>query len=677
MKKITLLSFLIAFSFLPVFAFAATGTIVDGYQQSTLLDQDLDTDGFDDVINWKPTNGTPVSITDSAVTGNIWGETIGWINLSPSEGGVVNDGEGILSGWAWGQNTSWINFNSIVNCDQDNNGFIDVACDGDNTTDVIVDFKVSIDTTTGEFEGYAWSQNYGWIKFECPGSDTASDSDSYADTCVKTDWVPDDEEEDEGGCVDGTCPEGTPPLKQCEDGKDNDGDGLIDFPRDPGCLTPDYNDEYNDSSDIPVYICSDGIDNDGDGLTDHPSDSGCFNVFDQSEYNSPIDQECTDPNCEPTDPTCEELGNCSDNDECTGNDCEDDNECVGSDCPPPPDDEDCTGGNCGGLIDRITKFKPPEWGRLILSGRETLEDFVETLKGDVAVKTIGLLGVAAALISVPISLWRSILALLGYRNRKKWGIVFDSVTKQPLDPVYVVLQDVFGNEVATSITDLDGRYGFLVGPGRYKIVANKNNYTFPSVKLAGKINDEVYQDLYFGEEIVVTTEGEVILKNIPLDSMTDDWNERVKKEQGLMKFYSSHDIWFYRIATTLFYAGFAVSVVALVIDQSAINIGIVALYAVLFVLRKTVLKPKAKGSITYKANGAPVAFPLVSIFAVGSNRLVTKKVADAHGNYYALVPKGNYYVGIDIKNADGSYTRVLQSPPMEVKGGIINKMFEI
>jgi hypothetical protein len=251
------------------------------------------------------------------------------------------------------------------------------------------------------------------------------------------------------------------------------------------------------------------------------------------------------------------------------------------------------------------------------------------------------------------------------------------VTKQPLDPVYVVLQDIFGNEVATSITDLDGRYGFLVGPGRYKIVANKNNYTFPSTKLAGKINDEVYQDLYFGEEITVTTEGEVILKNIPLDPMTDDWNERVKKEQGLMKFYSAKDIWFYRIATALFYTGFAISVVALVVEQTALNIGIVALYVLLFVLRKTVLKPKAKGSITYKTNGQPVAFPLVSVFAVGSNRLVTKKVADAHGNYYALVPKGNYYIGIDVKNADGSYTRVLQSPPMEVNGGIINKMFEI
>ncbi len=635
MKKITLLVFLVAFPFLPISVFAATGTIVDGYQQSTLLDQDLNNDGFDDVINWKPTNGTAVSITDSTITGNIWGETIGWINLGPSQSGVTNDGSGVLGGYAWGQNAGWINF-------EPTNG------------------GVTIDTTTGELEGYAWSQNYGWIKFECPGSDTGADVDAYADTCVKTDWDPNPIDPPPDGYG--------PPVKQCENNKDDDDDGFIDFPHDPGCLTPDDNNEYNDPSDIPIYICSDGIDNDGDGLTDYSEDPGCSSIFDQSEYNPPLEEQCTDEDC-PPDPTCEELGTCPDDDEC-----------IGSDCLPPPDDEECTGSNCtpwDNFTDRLTRFSSYEFSNFILLGRDALVDFITTLKGDIAVKTVGILGVAAALVTIPFALWRSILALLGYRTRKKWGIVFDSVTKQPLDPVYVVLQDIFGNEVATSITDLDGRYGFLVGPGRYKIVANKNNYTFPSTKLAGKINDEVYQDLYFGEEITVATEGEVILKNIPLDPQTDDWNERVKKEQGLMKFYSAKDIWLYRVASALFYTGFAVSVIALIVDQTALNIGIVVLYILLFVLRKTVLKPKAKGSITYKANGQSVAFPLVSVFAVGSNRLVTKKVADAHGNYYALVPKGNYYVGIDVKNTDGSYTRVLQSSPMEVNGGIINKMFEI
>lgn len=47
---------------------------------------------------------------------------------------------------------------------------------------------------------------------------------------------------------------------QCRDGFDNDGDGLTDYPDDPGCAGSDA------SNESPA--CNDGIDNDGDGLID-------------------------------------------------------------------------------------------------------------------------------------------------------------------------------------------------------------------------------------------------------------------------------------------------------------------------------------------------------------------------------------------------------------------------
>jgi OOP family OmpA-OmpF porin len=63
----------------------------------------------------------------------------------------------------------------------------------------------------------------------------------------------------------------------CSDGQDNDGDGKIDYPNDPGCSTADDGDE----TDPPV--CSDGIDNDGDGLIDFPADKGCESADDLDE----------------------------------------------------------------------------------------------------------------------------------------------------------------------------------------------------------------------------------------------------------------------------------------------------------------------------------------------------------------------------------------------------------
>ncbi|MCP5055930.1 MAG: metallophosphoesterase family protein [bacterium] len=57
----------------------------------------------------------------------------------------------------------------------------------------------------------------------------------------------------------------------CGDGIDNDGDGLADYPDDPGC------DDATDVSERAVsLVCDDGVDNDSDGVADYPLDPGCF-----------------------------------------------------------------------------------------------------------------------------------------------------------------------------------------------------------------------------------------------------------------------------------------------------------------------------------------------------------------------------------------------------------------
>ncbi len=61
----------------------------------------------------------------------------------------------------------------------------------------------------------------------------------------------------------------------CSDGLDNDGDGLIDYPADPGCT------DASDLSEEPD--CMDALDNDGDGLVDYPEDPGCDDALDAFE----------------------------------------------------------------------------------------------------------------------------------------------------------------------------------------------------------------------------------------------------------------------------------------------------------------------------------------------------------------------------------------------------------
>jgi hypothetical protein len=81
-----------------------------------------------------------------------------------------------------------------------------------------------------------------------------------------------------GDC--GTCP----PPPACSDGLDNDGDGIVDHPLDPGCASATDTDETDGCPAGPgCPECSDGIDNDADGLTDYPADGSCDSAGDAAE----------------------------------------------------------------------------------------------------------------------------------------------------------------------------------------------------------------------------------------------------------------------------------------------------------------------------------------------------------------------------------------------------------
>ncbi len=76
-----------------------------------------------------------------------------------------------VSGWAWNDKYGWISFNS-TNCDIDGDGTYEGASEDGGpapadcpSSGTVNDYGVNIDPTTGDFSGYAWSSNLGWISF--------------------------------------------------------------------------------------------------------------------------------------------------------------------------------------------------------------------------------------------------------------------------------------------------------------------------------------------------------------------------------------------------------------------------------------------------------------------------------------------------------------------------------
>jgi hypothetical protein len=92
-----------------------------------------------------------------------------------------------------------------------------------------------------------------------------------------------------GSTCAGTMGARTCQATQCNDGADNDGDGITDYPLEPGCDSLDDNDE-TDPATPPV--CGNGSDDDADGHLDYPADSACASASGQNEANCPTE---TDP----------------------------------------------------------------------------------------------------------------------------------------------------------------------------------------------------------------------------------------------------------------------------------------------------------------------------------------------------------------------------------------------
>ncbi len=149
------------------FASESHGTIQTGFNLTKIC-KSIDCSSFGN-INWKPTlnanttGATAISITDSIVSGYLWGDEIGWVNMQPTGYGVtINPNTGALSGYAYANVGSWINFSptSVSGGPQ---------------------VGVSINSSS-QFTGWAFVSgiNGGWMKFDC----------SSVSTCIQTDWRP-------------------------------------------------------------------------------------------------------------------------------------------------------------------------------------------------------------------------------------------------------------------------------------------------------------------------------------------------------------------------------------------------------------------------------------------------------------------------------------------------------
>jgi hypothetical protein len=229
------------------------------------------------------------------------------------------------------------------------------------------------------------------------------------------------------------------------------------------------------------------------------------------------------------------------------------------------------------------------------------------------------------------------LLLFGRRRKKKWGTVFNSLTKQPIDLAIVRLVHFETKLVVqTTVTDKLGRFRFLVQKGNFLIEVVKPGYVFPTQYLAEKKEDVDYLDLYHGDKIEAP-EDQVVAVNIPLDPVTSEETPKkvlLKKTARLAKH-------------ALAFSGIPFGMIILVITPSAPHgLLLLAQIGVYILFRRLAMpaKPKSWGISVDGKTKKPLSNVVVRIFDKKFNKLLETQVTDRNGKYGFFVRRNVYYI---------------------------------
>ncbi len=248
-----------------------------------------------------------------------------------------------------------------------------------------------------------------------------------------------------------------------------------------------------------------------------------------------------------------------------------------------------------------------------------------------------------------------ILALFR-KKRQKWGVVYNSLSKRPVDLAIVRLLHASTRlPYRTSVTDASGRYSFNAESGRYYIEVRKPGFLFPSQFLMGKNEDVEFTDLYHGKEIVVG-DSDVLTHNIPVDPVIPSETPRkILLKRSLRSLQSI-------VALT----AIVFSLIALISAPGLKTALFLTAHIVLFFIFRKLgapKKPKSWGKVIDSSTGQPVKNVVLRVFETKYNKLLETKVTDGGGKYGFFVRENVYYITAE-KEGYESYT----SPPIDLRG---------
>ncbi|MEI8130460.1 MAG: FG-GAP-like repeat-containing protein [bacterium] len=274
---------------------------------------------------------------------------------------------------------------------------------------------------------------------------------------------------------------------------------------------------------------------------------------------------------------------------------------------------------------------------------------------------------------IPARLISLFVAGLGFKkNTPAWGKAYNSITKEPLDPVRITLIGSDGKQVAATLTNLSGSFGFSnVQPGTYTLVATKAHYAFPSKHAIHQDHDEVYRHINRGETITITQRGEIPRVNIPLDPENFDLAQFLSTQSTSLKLYSVSDRVIPLVTTLIFTLGSIGAVALFMLSFGPATASLVLFALCLYSVRRKSLDAIPFGYIFDAKTGVPISFGVIRISSRATGQDIVDCVLDATGKYSYPLPDGSYLLKVDRKLPNEGYHTIAKNIPVESRQGYL------
>jgi len=368
--------------------------------------------------------------------------------------------------------------------------------------------------------------------------------------------------------------------------------------------------------EVKVTECSDGLDNDNDGSIDYPEDTDCASPTGKSEGKETIVDALTETPRKVLEKTGEII--------------EKPLEVIGETTKE--------------VVQDITQVATK------VIDNPQVEKATKKYVAPVAV-TVAAANTATALPFINILVYLRYLVcfftepfyFLSRRRRRGWGVVYNSLTKQPVDLAIIRLYKTETNRlVQTRVTDIHGRYHFIVPAGDYYIKVLKQGFRFPSLYLRDKKEDYAFHSIYHGNPFHISAEEGAVRRNIPLDPPEADTKKMRVPIKGIL----------HKPQKLIAFLGPLIAFFSFLIAPSWLILGLLLVHIFLYLLfRRFGKKEKVEklGTIVDSSTNKPIKHAVIRLFQAEFNKLIRSQIANKKGRYGFLAGQGIFYLTVSKK----------------------------